>query len=409
MTGRITNWTKALTAAAVAALALGARAAPGDGIRLGGAEARLHPFIDLETRYDSNVNYTPSNQAIADLILHVRPGLELLAPSDVAAVEFSGALDWAQYMGIDGDTTGLSNLYGNAGFAALFNRRGTVSPRIDNTFDRAPSTTSLAAASVAVVSNKNTLALSLPYKPGGGALVFAATAKWNVETFDEYTSLTSAQKKSLADFAYDEYRVGGEVQWRFLPRTTGLFQADYLSRMPRASNRPDEATGFDVIAGVTGLMTQRIAATAKVGYGSTNATNVSAADASAFLTDLSVEWLPVDQFSVRAGYARSLGLDPTLSTYVSDAVSAGLRWKLADRIAFKMGARWDRFAFQAVDGANSSYFRVDPEVEGLFGRWLKTSLGYVYSMRTASWPAGLGGSPPDYSKSEVFLRVGLTY
>ena len=409
MKRRIDSWIKAISAVAAAALAFGAQAAPGDGIRLGGAEARLHPFIDLETRYDSNVNYSQSNQAIADLILHVRPGLELQAPSDVAAVEFSGALDWAQYMGVNGDTSKLSNLYGTAGLAALFNRQGSVSPRLDNSFDRAPSTTSLAAASVAVVSNRNTLALSVPYKPGGGALVFAANAKWSTETFGEYLPLSSAQKAALADFAYDEYRVGGEVQWRFLPRTSGVLQADYLSRVPRASNRPDEATGFDVIAGVTGLMTQRIAATAKVGYGSTNATNDSAANASAFLTDLSAEWLPVDEVSVRAGYARSLGLDPTLSTYVSDTLSAGVRYKLADRIAFKMGVRWDRFTFQAVDGASSSYLRIDPQVEGLFGRWLKTSLGYVYSTRSASWPAGLGGSPPDYSKNEVFLRVGLTY
>ena len=110
MMGRITRWTKALSAVGAIALAFAAQAAPGDGVRLGGAEARLHPFIDLETRYDSNVNYTPANKAIADLILHVRPGLELQAPGDVAAVEFAGALDWAQYMGIDGDTKGLSNL-----------------------------------------------------------------------------------------------------------------------------------------------------------------------------------------------------------------------------------------------------------------------------------------------------------
>jgi hypothetical protein len=114
-------------------------------------------------------------------------------------------------------------------------------------------------------------------------------------------------------------------------------------------------------------------------------------------------------FSVRGGYVRSLGLDPSLSTYVSDAFSTGIRLKMAERVAFTMGARWDRFTFQAVDGATTSYLRVDPQVEALFGRWVKTSLGYVYSWRDASWPAGLGGAPPNYAKSEVYLRVGLTY
>jgi hypothetical protein len=409
----LTTWTKALAAAVAASLAFAAQAAPGNGIRLGGSDARLHPFLDLEGRYDSNVSYT-ANQAVSDIILHVRPGLELKAPGELAAFEFSGALDWAQYMGAEKDTTNLSKLYANAALAAAFNRNGVVSPRIDNTFARQVSTTSLAAASTAVISNQNTLSLSVPWKPGGGALVLAANGQWLVESFEKYQDVPGTR---LADLGYNQFRGGGELQWRFLPRTSGLLQAGYFARVPNASNRPGDATGWDVLAGVTGLMTQRISATAKAGYGATTASDVKAGSAiafeggtaSSFLADVSAEWLPFDTFSVNVGYTRTLGLDPTVSAYTADGVGGGFKVKLAERFLFRAGVRWDHLAFQSktVNGATTDFLRVDPAVEGAFGRWLKVAVGYVYSSRAADWNNAV--SPPDYSKNEAYLRVGFTY
>jgi hypothetical protein len=411
----LTTWTKALAAAVAATLAFAAQAAPGNGIRLGGSDARLHPFLDLETRYDSNVAFTPSNQAIADVILHVRPGLELKAPGELAAFEFSGALDWAQYLGADGDTTNLSKLYANAALAAAFNRSGVVSPRIDNTFARQVSTTSLAASSAAVVSNQNTLLLSVPWKPGGGALVLSANGQWLVESFEKYGNVSGG---NLSDLGYNQYRGGGELQWRFLPRTSGLLQAGYFARVPNASNRPGDATGYDVLAGVTGLMTERISATVKAGYGATTASDVKSGGAvlfaggttSSFLADVAAEWLPLETLSVNVGYTRTLGLDPTVAAYTADGVGGGFKVKLAERFLFRAGARWDhlKFASATVNGATTDFLRIDPAVEGSFGRWLKLAVGYVYSSRVADWNSA-AVSQPSYSKNEAYVRVGFTY
>jgi hypothetical protein len=411
-----TTWTKALTALAATSLAFAAQAGPGDGIRLGGSDARLHPFVDLETRYDSNVTYTTNNTAVGDLVLHVRPGLELKALGDMASIEFSGNLDWAQYLGLEGDTTSLSNVYAQAALAAAFNRSGAVSPRLDNSFQRTISTSSLTAAASAVISNANTLTLSIPWKPGGGALMVGANAQWLVESYEKYSSL---QGFNASDLNYSQYRVGGEAQWRFLPRTTGLFQIGWYNRQQKIAQAPGNADGYDVVAGLTGLVSQRVATTAKIGFGSISADAVPAtvspfgqafpaSTTSSFLADVAVEWLPLETLSLKAGYKRSLGLDPTVSTYITDGVSAGASVKLADRIAFKLGARWDHFDFQQVNGATTAFLRVDPTIEGSWGRWLNVALGYVYSMRSAQWPS-LGGAPPDYSKNEVFLRGGVTY
>jgi hypothetical protein len=415
---RVSIWTRPLAAAIAVSVAFAAQAAPGNGIRLGGSDARLHPFIDLEARWDSNVSYTPSNTAISDVILHIRPGLEIKAPGDAATFEFSGAVDRAQYLGIDdGNTTKLSKWYANAALAAAFNRTGAVSPRIDNGFTRQVTTTSLAApAAGAVVSNQNTLSLSVPWKPGGGALVLAANGQWIVESFEKYDAPPPGM--SLSDLGYNQYRGGAEAQWRFLPRTTGLLQAGYFARQPDATNRPGDATGWDALAGITGLLTPRITATAKAGYGATTAKEVTNAGGavtlqggtfSSFLADVGAEWLPADAFAVNAGYARTLGVDPYASVYTADGVSGGFKVKLAERVLFRAGARYDHLKFesQSMRGATTDYLRVDPAVEGSFGRWLNVALGYVYSSRVSGASGAVAAV--NYAKSEAFLKVGLTY
>jgi hypothetical protein len=425
MRGSTYTW-KVLGAAAAACVALAAHASPGDGIRLGGADSRLHPFFDFETRYDSNVTYS-GDKPVADMVLHFRPGLELKAPGEAASFEFSGALDWAQYLGVNNDkgatppvdTKDLSRLYAYAKLAAAFNRGGSVAPRVDNDFTRSISTASLAAVSSPVVSNLNKLSLSVPWHPGGGALVLVAKGDWTVESFEKYKDEPPFKLQNLA---YDQYRAGGEAQWRFLPRTSGVFEASYYTRNAKEPNQPQNVSGVDVRAGLVGLLTERIATTAKLGYGTSHApafmvgtaTGTVSSDAQSFgslLADLAVEWLPLDSMSLRAGYARSLGIDPVLSTMVQDTVSGAVQVKFAEKYAFRLGAHWDQFAFKikVVDGATTSFFVVDPTIDAKFGRWITGALGYAYSTRTAQWPASTGITQPSYSKNEIFLRAGVTY
>jgi hypothetical protein len=395
---------KVLAALLVAGASATAGASPGNGIRLGGSEGRLHPFLDVESRYDSNVAFTAADEAIPDIVLHVRPGLELKLPGDLAAIEFSGALDWAQYLGIEEDTSDLSRLYAQAGLAAVFARRSPVSLRVDNDFRRHVSTSSLSAASSAVVANTNTLTVSVPWTPGGGALVVSASGQWRLETFEDYQDEASRLGVDLGELGYSQFRGGAEVQWRFLPRTTALLQGGYYTRVPSGSRAIYEADGFDVLAGITGLLTQRIAATVKGGYGSTS---TPIADAQTAVAEASLEWLPIDALSLSAGYARGFGFDPTVSVYVRDGVSAGARLKMANGFAFRVGARYDFVDFRAIPGgADTTFLTVDPTIEGIVGRWLTMAVGYVYSSRVASWPVG---SPPDYAKNEAFLRLGVTY
>ena len=43
------------------------------------------------------------------------------------------------------------------------------------------------------------------------------------------------------------------------------------------------------------------------------------------VADLALEWLPVENLSLRAGYLRSLGVDPLAAVYFSDRVGGGVK------------------------------------------------------------------------------------
>jgi hypothetical protein len=374
---------------------------------LGGSEGRLHPVLDLESRYDSNVAFSPADQELADVILHVRPGLELIVPGDAASVEFLGALDWAQYLGMDDEsTTDLSKMYGDARLAAQFARRSVVSVRVDDDFRRQVSGSSLAAVGHAVVTNSNLLTLSVPWTPGGGALVVTASGQWLLETFERYQDdlnvIEATGLTDVSELGYSQFRGAGEIQWRFLPRTSAVLSAGYFTRVPTARGA-QESSGFDALAGVTGLLTARVGMTAKVGFANTS---TPAKDASTAVADVSLEWLPLETLSVRAGYTRSLGIDPVAAVYSADGVNGGFRLRLAERFVLKSDVRYSRLQFNAISGAETTFLRVDPSIEGQFGRWLTVAVGYVLNTRTASWPVA---PPPDYTKNEAFLKLAFTY
>ena len=161
------NSTSSAAGLLVAFLALAAApagASPGNGIRLGGSEGRLHPYLDLETRWDSNVYYATETGVVGDLILHVRPGFSLKVPGELVAVDLDANVDWAQYFGLQESTTkDLSQLYASATLGLAVNRRGTIGLELDDQFRRDPSTSSFVFEG-AVISNKNFLSLRVPWR-----------------------------------------------------------------------------------------------------------------------------------------------------------------------------------------------------------------------------------------------------
>jgi hypothetical protein len=399
-------------AAAALALSLAAPAAgtPGNGIRIGGAEGRLHPFLEVEDRYDSNVYYTADKKPVGDMVLHVRPGFDLTVPGEVTAAELGGSLDWAQYLGLGAAETKsqLSKLYGQASLGLALNRRGPVGLEVDDEFRRAQGTTALDLTN-AVVSNYNALRLRVPFRPGGGALVFTANGAWALETFEAFFTDPACPSCTgdVGKLGYNEVRAGGDVKWLFLPRTSAVFQGGWFSRVPNDS-AASHVSGVDGQAGLTGLVTPHLGATLKGGYSTT--LGVASGNLGTWLATVEGEWIATDSASVKAGWAHGLGVDPGPALYTTNRVYGGGRILLAGRYALRADANWESRAY-SPGSASASVLRVEPAIEAGIARWMSASLGYAYSKRTSSsFAADVEALPGfNFSKSETWLRVAVRY
>lgn len=420
MSMRTTSAGRAAAAILAMAVAGPAAASAGNGIRLGGNEGRLHPFVEVEDRYDSNVYYMSNanpatgGKSVGDMVVHIRPGFELGIPGEVAAAELSGNLDWAQYLGLDESETSsqLSKLYGQAALGLTLNRRGAIGLEIDDEFRRSQNTTALVLPNAAI-SNFNALRLRAPWRPGGGALVVSLTGSWLLETFEPYFDQQTCGVASCGDLGYNELRGGGEVRWRFLPRTSAVFQGGWFSRAPNDS-AADDVSGIEAQAGLTGLVTPHVGATLKAGYGTTLGS--AGGNTGTWLATTELEWMATDSASVKVGFAHALGVDPGPLLFTSSRVYSGGRILLAGRYALRADVNWERRSYDRFPdpvtatptSASANVLRVEPAFEAGIARWMSASIGYAYSRRTSDFP----GTPLpgfDYTKNETWLRLAVRY
>jgi hypothetical protein len=101
------------------------------------------------------------------------PGFELDVAGRTVELLLSGSLDckWC----LSSEAKDLSRLFGGAKVGLGVNKDGVVALKLDDAFTSSPGSTSLSLAQSAV-SNYNVLDVSLPIRPGGGALTIALPA-----------------------------------------------------------------------------------------------------------------------------------------------------------------------------------------------------------------------------------------
>lgn len=410
----MSNLVSKLTIAALLAGAASlAHAAPGNGIRLGGSEGRLHPFVELEGRYDSNVYVgATSNAEAGDVIIHVRPGLSLVVPGDMTSVELTAKLDIAQYLGnSDTATKDLSKLYAEAELGVSVNKKGVVALEVNDAFRRSDRPEAL-SLNTGVISNFNLFEAKLPIRPGGGALTLNLNGAWALETYeslfkggftcDPAVGGAACDPALLSKLGYSEVRGGAGVAWKFLPRTSALLEGSYFKRLPNDTTLAADPAGYRISAGVSGLVTPHVAATVKAGYGSTTGVTPSLGT---WLAAVEGEWMPSETTSVKLGYSHDLAVDP-VALYATNRVSLSARQLVAGRVALGLTGSWDQLAY-SPGSETTTILRASPSVGVDVTRWLKAELAYAYTDRSSS--TGAVAVVRDYTKSEVWLKAVATY
>jgi hypothetical protein len=405
-----------------------AQATLGNGIRVGGADGRLHPFVELELRYDTNVVtfYQPTASSGGDLILHVRPGLLLNVPGDSVAIDLRAALDWAQYFGLkDTASKDLSSLFATVSLGVGFNRKGQVGLELDERFARSNQPAAYAVSS-GVISNYNDLSVRVPWRPGGGALTLSLNGGWSLESFEPFKAYSVCDpatnpfcdSANLADLGYNNITAGVGVNWKFLPKTAVLFDLAWFDRVPNSKLRSVETTGLRVQAGASGLVTTHLAATIKAGYGTTldvkldPPTATVPANLGTWLATLSAEWIPSPFSTLKLTWTHDLGVDPGIAyaLYTANHVTLEGKSKFNSMVAGALTADYAVLSYRAygaMPASASTVVTVRPALQAELARWLMLELAYQYTNRSTD----LAVPPPGwkYSKSEIWLRAVATY
>jgi hypothetical protein len=408
--------TKLLAAALLAAASSPALAAAGNGIRLGGSEGRLHPFIELEGRYDSNVYLAVDGATVADFIIHTRPGLKLEVPGEMTEVTASASLDWAKYTGAkapDGfDTSKLDKLYASADLGISVNKKGTTGFELIDTFRRSDQPQALSFGT-AVFTNYNRLDLQVPIRPGGGAMTIALNGLWSVESYEQPVTeaclgTSPPPACDVSGLGYNDLGGGAGLAWKFLPRTSALLDVSYTKRLPNdvTRSRTGEPSILRIPAGLTGLITPHFGATVKVGYGTTGGDTGSYDSLGTVLATLEGEWMPAETTSVKLGYLRDLAVDP-VAIYTTDTVALTARQLVAGRVALGLTGSWQQLGYSMPGSETASIVMVKPSVGVDITRWLKAEVAYAYTTRTYS--AGAPSVGADYTKNEAWLKAVATY
>jgi hypothetical protein len=392
-------------------VAASARADAGNGIRVGGSEGRLHPFIELQGGWDSNVLNNPgSTSPVGEFVFHVRPGLTLSVPAELASVDLSANLDWAQYQ-----TRKLSQLYAAAKLGVSLNPKGMVGLQVDDQFRRSDRSQILTART-GTATTFNGLDVHVPIKPGGGALTVMLSGNWTLESYQvlfkgfdcPVATDPACDFSKIPKLGYNEVSGGAGISWRFLPRTSVLLEGNYFERIPNDKTvtlLQKDPAGYRVLTGLTGLVTPRFTVSLKGGYGSSVGLTPSLGT---WLAILEGEWVPGETTSVKGSYAHDLGVDPTTPLYQTHRLALTGRQLVAGRISLGGRVSFDVLDYQG--GGSTDVFSVSPTIGYEVTRWLHTEASVAYTDRSSSNGVSTGASGiGNYSRTEAWLKLVGTY
>lgn len=413
-------------AALLLAGAPGAAGAEENGIRVG--EGRLHPYFELESRYDSLVAWVGDDETgetqerYGDLGMHYRPGFDLEVPSDSTALKLSASVDFVQYLGAENEgTTDHSRVGAEVEGAVTFNRNGNVYVTVEDTFRRSDQTTTMILA-VGTITDYNQASIRVGIQPGGKALLIEPGYSLGYEHFESYEGALGAEcadnelcdPDSVNALDYLSHTAHLNAAWKFLPKTSAIFESSYSSRSyigeieatdGTGTYRPLEKFGTDnlrMMAGLTGLIAPKIQLTVKGGWGDQLTGDVGFKSA---IGQVEGGFLASERLQFRAGYLRSFEPHPGASRFYSDdRVYGNLQAKFGENVSLEASAAYDRIEFGEDRTDDLIVARIGPSYQ--ITPWLEGAVGFGATNRGSS---NEDDRYANYDRTEYYARLKALY
>ncbi len=378
-----------------------------NGIKVG--SGRLHPLFGFETRYDSFVGLSETavspTDAASDLILHIKPGLELVIPSDTVEIGARFLLDYNAYTGAtESWTSDLSKTRAAFDFNALINPKGDAKVGLVERFARSDLNTNLALP-VLTISDRNDAGLHVELTPGGGALLIKPSY---VNTYEHFEARDGDAGSQVTRFDYMQHTAGLTLGYKLQPKTALLLDTSLAIRnFERGASQDFDTSNLRVMAGFAGMVAPRITILAKAGYGKQfESTALEGEGFASFIGQAEIGYLYSEDTQVKLGYARSFEPTPSAGLHYSDdRIYLDARTRMGQKLLLNAGISYDQLEFPEAAGRTDDLlgFRIGPDWE--FNSVVTAGLSYAFTQRTSELEvAGM-----QYDRHEVGAHVVVYY
>lgn len=413
--------TRAVLLAALIAVPALAQVPMAPGVKVG--EGRLHPFLQVDGRFDSLVGYfnvvNGIGQPSPELILHVRPGLRFDLSNDSTMVAFDGAAEYLWYTGVlSPSSTQLSRFQANVGLDARFNRDGAAEVQISDRLTRSDRTQN-PAAGVGVISLYNNVRLAVPIHPGGRALEITPSVNFGVEFFDPLLTGTisgcsatdvTCNPNTVGQMNYGNLGFGLSGRWKFLPKTALVLDAAFDYRLyfnSTTANLPGMV--LRVQTGLIGLISPRISVTLLAGYGGNLAYDTATMTSGPHspIGHAELAYLPTENTRVALGYMRTVQAVSVAGSFIDDrGYLQGRLGLFGGRFTLTADVSVDYFWYFRPVVRNDTIVSVGAGPSVIITSWFDVSASYRLGMRTST-NAAL--QSVNYVRHEALLTLNLHY
>jgi hypothetical protein len=379
--------------------------AEGPGLLVG--ESRLHLGLAVEGAHDNNVGF--SSDPTADAVLHIKPMLKLDFPSEKVAFNLGLTGDVTRYLGVSEDTSHLSTVQGTASTLAVFNPKGRFNFTLRDDFTRSSEPRYDVVGTFA--RTNNVAGAAFDFKPGGGALLLGLGYSFAFDLFDEGTGLTGGDSYS--------HQPTFDVRWKFFPKTSFVLNVSGdLKRYPKTqeswagSYRNVDMNAIRATVGLVGLVTPRLSATVRAGYGDTMAAEGANNYASVIgLAELSYDLTLQTRFTL--GYSRDFQPALLFGYMGVDKFYASARQGLMGRLSLQINGAVALQGYGtpvASQGFNSGdrsdvLITVGAGADYEILPWLAIGVADNYQKLSTSFTSGYGAASYDKNVIGGYVKV----
>jgi hypothetical protein len=397
----------------------------------------LHVGAGVEAGYDSNVFYSNSTDVggvLSSGIIRTTAFAELTnsardasAPATSVNYNVRAGLVYRLYTSDNPDVEKYRSAFMPTAGLGLGTSSGHWTFQLSDSFIRLqdPPYVGITVGAAPITRDSNLASVQAGWSPGGGRISAMLRYTNTIDVFEQdsgFSYASSLDNQLILD-----------VSWKWLPKTALFFEANqgwitYLNDTTpvvqggaTVDTRKSSSYPLRLYVGLRGLITQRVSALIALGY--VDAFYASGASNSGILgstyVDAQVSYSPSMLNRLTVGFHQDIVNSVISNFYYESAFYASYVQQLAGRLAIDLSGRlshriYEDLLFDTTHSRTDNTITVGATLDYFVRNWAYLGVGYSLLSNLSDYhlPAGPGGgegASVEYTKNQVFARLGITY